>query len=650
MTIHTFLKRIVTTLLILSGTVSAAPAQEKSASFRWASCPDCPFPDMDTAFLRQENIQFGYLTVPENRSKPDSRKIRIAVQVFRARKPEAGKPPMIILHGGPGGRAVGVFSPEYDSIRQESDIILMDQRGSGFSGPDFTPEMNQEILEILAKDLKPEEETKERLALAAKVRDSLLARGVDLTAYNSREMAADIHDLCQLLGYTSWDLWGTSYGTRVALTMMKEYPEGIRSVILASPLPPNVRYFENVTPNFKRSLDLLCDKCKADPDCNRSYPNLREDFTAAINGLERQPVIIPMDDPHKYPGGRFVINAQDMLLAIQQALYSRDNYPLIPIIIEQVKNRNIPALKRFVENMSNGIFRLQYGAYYSVICQECMPFNRLQAFEDASAKSWQGVTFYKDEFSICKLWNAGPFRAEDTAAVHSDIPVLILSGEMDPIAAVAGAELAHRSLPRSFLYVLEGTGHFVVNETTTRLINRFLANPEQAPDGQHVITQPGIPFVTNVHISDGVVAFAPRLPLQRQNWLYTAWLVLLVVLPGVSLWLAARAYRRYKHAGKSRLTFYLMLLNVLLGLVFLVAIIMAIVSTSRANFRILGFGLPEQYAIALMLPYAMLAICLVLVSLWLAGRKKYQTDKWYLSYLLLQAPFICFVVYFGLFY
>src|SRR6185436_15814914 len=276
---------------------------------------------------------------------------------------------------------------------------------------------------------------------AVRSRKKLIERGIDLSAYNSKEIAADVNDLCKLLGYTSWDLWGASYGTRIALTMMRDFPQGIHSVILESPLPPNVRYFENIPGNFNQSLNKIFTKCGNDPTCKNSYPDLKKDFNEAIASLEKNPLVISMNDQKKFPDGKFVINAQDLLLAFQQAMYSKDLYPMLPLLIQQVKNRNESALRTFVENMTRGMSRLDYGLYYTVICKECMPFNNVKTFEKASADIFKGPSFYKDEFSICKIWNSLAPDSLDAQPVKSNIPVLILSGELDPLASPSGAEL-----------------------------------------------------------------------------------------------------------------------------------------------------------------------------------------------------------------
>jgi pimeloyl-ACP methyl ester carboxylesterase len=624
------------------------------SSIRWAVCPACPLPANDSAYNRKMNIAYGYLTVPENRTTANGRTLKLAFSIIRSTRKGTTTPPLIILHGGPGGRILGSYNKTYDLLRQERDIVLIDQRGCGFSEPILAPEMNQEILEMFAKDLTPAAETEERTAIARQAREKLTASGADLTAFNSEATSADVDDLCHLLSYKTWDLWGSSYGTRIALTMMRDFPQNIRSVILESPLPPNVPYLQNITASFRRSLNLLFDKCAADPACKLAYPDLKKDFYTAIDSLDKRPMSIPMQDRSRFPDGKFVINSQDMLLGFHQALYGKPVYPVLPLLIEQLKNRNENAMRGFVESMSNGIYRLRYGTYYSLICADCMPSNHLKAFEDSSAGFWNGLSFYRDEFSICKIWNAAAPEARDSAAVSSNIPTLILSGELDPIATVSNGAVAKRTLPNAYQYVLENTGHFVSGEEkATSLIAKFLANPNTAPGADYLVKTDAIHFTTDVHLNGGISSLAVRLPLNKSNSLYTGWIALIVLGFLVLLVVACRGLIKKKVAlpkvRQGKAFYWLVLLGGLVGCYFLISLGIAISRTASENYFLLGFGLPSHYSTVLLWPYLILGLLIIqLVLISVAGSRGDKRDR--LLLMTLNLPFLLFLFHFGLFY
>lgn len=620
---------------------------QSAATFRWTTCPDCPLPTVNATALQKAKLTFGYLTVPENRHKDNGRVLKLAVALIKATDPGPGQTPLIILHGGPGGRIVPNVSGPYALLRKDRDIIEIDQRGSGYSEPELSPEMNQEIADLFARDLSDSAEMEARIAMAASARAKLVAQGIDLSAYNSEEIAADIHDLCRLLGYKSFDLWGASYGTRIALTMMRDYPEGIRSVVLELPLPPNVKYFQRITTNFKRSLFKLFDECAADPSCRLAYPHLKGDFYAAIDSLDKRPIVIPMKDGGGYPDGKFVINSQDMLLGFQQALYGKAAYPIMPLLVEAVKDRNVNELRGFVESMSNGISRLRYGTYYSVICNECMPFNSLKAFEDSSAGFWNGLTFYKDEFGICKMWNPNMPDSLDSAAVVSNIPVLILSGDLDPIAPPANGEVAKRTLPHAWMYTFENTGHLVsTDDHAIQLIGKFLADPSREPDSVHFVKTGDIPFATNVHVHSGIISLAPRLRWNKSNMLYNYWMVLIVIALVLNLFFSVRELIVVR---RERIYYWSAMLSAVFSILFIAGLVMAILRTASQNYFLLGFGLPQRYSGILIFPYLIFLLFIVQLGL-LAGKGSNKARKKKVLLFLLDLPFVLFVCWFGLFY
>lgn len=180
-------------------------------------------------------VECGFLAVPENRTRPDSRTIRLAVAILKSRSENPAPDPIVYLAGGPGASALlekplgwWLDSPFPDN----RDFILFEQRGTRFSEPFLNcPE------EDTAAILDPGENNGSYLNAALQCRDRLLSQGVDLTAYNSVASAADLEDLRAVLGYAEWNLYGVSYGTRLALSAMRDNPAGIRSVILDSTLP-----------------------------------------------------------------------------------------------------------------------------------------------------------------------------------------------------------------------------------------------------------------------------------------------------------------------------------------------------------------------------------------------------------------------------
>jgi hypothetical protein len=388
---------------------------------------------------------------------------------------------------------------------------------------------------------------------------------------------------------------------------------------------------------------------------------LKEDFYAAIDSLDKRPIVIPMKDGAVYPDGKFVINSQDMLLGFQQALYGKAAYPIIPLLVEAVRDRSVNELRGFVESMSNGISRLRYGTYYSVICNECMPFNSLRTFEDSSAGFWNGLTFYKDEFGICKMWNPNMPDSVDSAAVVSNIPVLILSGDLDPIAPPAYGEVAKRTLPHAFLYTFGNTGHSIsTDDRAIQLIGKFLADPSRAPDSVHYVKTGDIAFATNVHVHSGIISLAPRLRWNKTNTAYNYWMVLILLALVLNLFFSVRELilMRRRPAGtnkvsiadrRERIYYWSAMLSAFLSIVFIAGLVMAILRTASENTFLLGFGLPQRYSDILIFPYLIFLLFIIQLGL-LAGTGSNKAKKKQALLFLLDLPFVLFVCWFALFY
>ena len=240
----------------------------------------------------------GYLVVPENRSRPSGRTIRLMVARYPARSPEQRADPIVYLAGGPGDIAPlevnGLIAADF--IR-DRDIVVMSQRGTMFSEPALTcaaiDNFNRALL-----GLRFYSEATERAHLAAtKVcHQELAATGADLSAYNSTESAADFADLRKVLGFAAWNVYGISYGSYLAQTLMRDHPDGIRSVVLDLVLPTTYTIPGNWQ-YARAGFDNLFQACATETACNAIHPHLEKTFTGLVNKLEAEPLTTIVSDP-----------------------------------------------------------------------------------------------------------------------------------------------------------------------------------------------------------------------------------------------------------------------------------------------------------------------------------------------------------------
>ncbi|HEX2622079.1 MAG TPA: alpha/beta fold hydrolase, partial [Phototrophicaceae bacterium] len=275
---------------------------------------DCP-----VEIPEDQTVDCGTLTVPEDRAVQNSPKITLAVAIIRSPNGNPQPDPFVYLEGGPGGSAIDGIDAWYDTVYGENrDMILIDQRGTGYSQPFLGCPETLDLPED-ANDLE----------YAEACRDALKDEGVNLAAYTSAASAADINDLRIALGYDQINLYGISYGTRLALTVMRDFPQGIRSVVLDSTYPPQVAGYDEEAINADRAFKVLFDGCAKNSACNSAYPDLEKHFYDAVDQLNKQPVTVDLGE------GDQDFTGDDLINLIFDSLYDTSMIPYLPAIIDE---------------------------------------------------------------------------------------------------------------------------------------------------------------------------------------------------------------------------------------------------------------------------------------------------------------------------
>jgi pimeloyl-ACP methyl ester carboxylesterase len=460
------------------------------------------------------DLTCGTLIVPENRAQPSPRNIEIAVAVLHATGPDPAPDPLVFLGGGPGGWVLDAALPTLTAdiaapIQSKRDIILLDQRGTGRSRPalDCAEEVVQR--DLYAENLTPEEEVERDVPLLLACRDRLAAEGNALGAYSSAAIAADVADLMDALGYDQWNVYGLSYGTRVALTALRDVPErGIRSVVLDSVLPPQ----KNPTgfgPAVERSLRLLFADCDTDPGCRNAYPNLEQTFFQLIERFNAEPVTLMPIDPSSDEPFTVVITGDRIARLAGFALADASLLPFVPLLIRSVAQGDTTLLTLALGQLALPLLN-STGMTYSVLCFEDAPFVTPEILEMANRGVHPdilravGSDVEVIESRVCPLWGTPPPDPRENQPVFSTVPALILAGEYDVSTPPSLARLAAETLPNSFYFEFRGLGHVVLTQQVAasgaaacslRLIAEFLDDPTREPDGACVGATPPPRFV-----------------------------------------------------------------------------------------------------------------------------------------------------------
>lgn len=473
-----------------TATPTAEPAFE--ASFAYGPCA-LVLPDGQE---QGETVRCGTLTVLEDRGDPDEGTIELAVVILKATGLVPAPDPVIYLSGGPGGPALEYDMQLFDRqfarpIQRDRDIIFFDQRGVGRSEPALDcPEVD---------DVLFDDEEEFHLALV-ECSDRLRADGVDLDAYNSVENAADVADLARALDYQTYNLYGVSYGTRLALTAMRDAPDGIRSVVLDSPFPLQANLYADGAASFESSLRAVFDACDLDDEC-RSIARrnqLANTFFAIVDRLDAAPVTVEAEGVGGLPY-EVEIDGDGFMDLVFEALYDPFIIAELPAILVTIAEGNDGPLELLASYAAYFDYGSSLGMYLSVQCSEEVPFNdtdRIRAVRpeyrrlDAAAR--EQIASVR---AGCGVWNVSRGDTRENEAVESDIPTLVLAGEFDPITPPEYGRDTARTLSRSFVYEFRGFTHGVLDAgCPMEIVAAFLDDPDAPPDATCVDELPEFEF------------------------------------------------------------------------------------------------------------------------------------------------------------
>jgi Tol biopolymer transport system component/pimeloyl-ACP methyl ester carboxylesterase len=439
---------------------------------------ECQFPEP-----RGYKVECGYLTVPEDRSQPAGRQIRLHVAVFPSTGQNPEPDPVIHLVGGPGGSLLDIAA-EYlrrggSDILKKRDYIMFNQRGTHYAEPFLDcPGRTGFEWDLAGQELTLKEWNQKMAEFLLACQDGLLDQGIDLAAYNSAENAADVNDLRLALGYDQINLYGISYGSRLALTVMRDHPVGIRSAIIDGVLPLQANLSQELAPQVYHALNRVFEDCAADPDCSQAHPDLESTFYHVVDELNTDPVTLRLD------GGTLFLDGYAFLDTMFQLLYSVDAIPWIPYLVDQASQGSFPEDQIYaVPDRSTWGTAMQQ----SIWCREEMAFeSRDEALALAADLPPVFGELFADtyDWDLCQVWESGIADPIENQAVVSDIPTLVLSGYYDPVTPPSGGRLAAETLSNSFFYEFRILAHGAMrsNKCALKIGLAFVDDPWTEPD------------------------------------------------------------------------------------------------------------------------------------------------------------------------
>ena len=483
---------------------ASSPAASPEATSQARIEPErCPFTkeQVPSDLVEGKNFRCGTLKVPADHAKPDGATITLLVTVITSTNMNPSANPFFVLAGGPGqgaSDALGQFSKKvqppiatWAPFLDSHDVVLVDQRGTGHSDPsllcpaDLTATPSPGVAVVPTATTETAQTAVSAYGDCAK---ALIAEGADLSAFTTAQSAADLDSVRQALGAEQIDLVGTSYGTWLALEVMRDYPQVVHSAILNSPVPPQADLFLGRLIAFDESLTATFAGCEADPQCNAAYPKLDAQLSTTVAELNANPRTISYTDPTTGKKDSAPIDGNTFVDLVYQLDFIGPFIPLIAPLIGSVANGNDELMSQLLPILALSGEGIATGLYYSVMCQDEVPF--ISAQEIAAAAKAANVRpeilagSVEDDvsgtFALCREWDLPASPAVENQPVSSDVPTLIVSGKFDPIIPHSYGEELAKTLPNSTLVQSPIAGHDPLSTSGScgvEIASRFLTDP-----------------------------------------------------------------------------------------------------------------------------------------------------------------------------
>src|ERR1700678_914562 len=335
--------------------------------------------------LSSVSARCGVLRVPEDRENPGGAKIDLSVAVVPALNRRAAAAPLFILAGGPGQSATDLyvsFAGAFARINREHDIVLLDQRGTGKSAPLFCdyPDDWQDT----ADDLP---------ALLQATSTCLAKLGSRVRYYTSSEAVRDLEAARDALGYGQINLYGSSYGTRVAELYMRRYPAAVHAVILDGVTYPEQAIGPDTPLDGEQALNLVLARCRENPDCTAAFPELPRELEALRRRFGPEKFQLTLDDPSSGEPRQIEFNRSMLGAGLRFLSYSATSATLLPELIHQGALGNLaPFASQAIMTAREIGNQLASGMQNSVICSEDVPFFTVTAVDrERIAQTYQGM-------------------------------------------------------------------------------------------------------------------------------------------------------------------------------------------------------------------------------------------------------------------
>src|ERR1043165_5232881 len=390
----------------------------------------------------------------ENRATRNGRRIPLNIVLLPAKNPKPAPDPLFYLAGGPGAAATGYAEAGFmNGLRRNRDVVLVDQRGTGESNPlNCAPFGSREDMRGYFGEQFPIEKIRVCRAELEKV--------ADLKLYTTSIAMDDLDEVRAALGYDRVNVYGGSYGSTTSLVYLRQHGDHVRSVAIFGVAPPAAKIPLSFSRGVQDAINRMFVDCAADQACKTAYPDLEAEFKKVIARFDNGPVEI--DVPNVYTRGtqKVSVTRDAFVDGIRQMLYIPDAAAALPALIHLGANGDLSGLVGTAFQVVSQIdARISRGMQLSVVCAEDTPFITPEDIKTTSANSFYGDARVRPTMKACAEWPQAKVAASFLEPVKSDVPVLIVSGELDPVTPPWLAKIVAQTLSRSRLVIVPNATH-----------------------------------------------------------------------------------------------------------------------------------------------------------------------------------------------
>jgi len=410
---------------------------------------DCQLPNS------QIKAKCGTYEVYENRATKKGRMISLKIVLLPATGDKREPDPFVYFAGGPGSAAsddASGIAPAFPQILAHHDMLFVDQRGTGGSHPLDCKFYDRADPQTYLGYFFPLEDVK-------KCRAELESNS-DLKLYLTTIAADDMDEVRAALGYERLNLFGGSYGTRAALTYLKRHPQHVRTAILHGVSPTDQFMPGDFAMQTERALQGVLSECLADKICSGAFPNIKEETKAVLAQLIKGPVEVEIQKPNSTEKVKLKLSRDLAAEAIRYMLYSPVPASRVPLIIHLASQGNyVPLTRAALGYRENLVATGSNGMYLSVTCAEDLPWVKPGEAERMAENTFLGDYRLRQQREACALWPRAETERDYAQPVKSDVPVLILTGQWDPVTPPSNGERIAKTLTNSLHVVVPSGAH-----------------------------------------------------------------------------------------------------------------------------------------------------------------------------------------------